>query len=129
MIFQNFMPSHVDIPKINPPYSTAKFPEGSRQIIFIMLSFILGYFTDEYTDESILGFLSTMSLRQPPTIIFDYDGFIADAIHYQLTKLPTEGVFRYSSYLFHLFLFSQAEKFPVSFQKMDVEGKPLSIIF
>ena len=28
MIFQDFMPSHVDIPKLNPPYSTAKFPEG-----------------------------------------------------------------------------------------------------
>ena len=25
MIFQNFMPSHVDIPKTNPPYSIAKF--------------------------------------------------------------------------------------------------------
>ena len=88
------MPSHVDIPKINRPYSTAKFPKGSRQIIS-MLSFILGYSTNEYTDESILGFLSTMSLGQPPTVIFDYAGFIADAIHYQLTKLPTEGVFRY----------------------------------
>ena len=31
MIFQNFMPLHVEIPKLNPPYSTAKFPEGSRQ--------------------------------------------------------------------------------------------------
>ena len=62
------MPSHVDIPKINPPYSTAKFPEGSRQIIS-MLYFVLGYFTDEYTDESIIGFLSTMSPGQPPTVI------------------------------------------------------------
>ena len=26
MIFQNLMPSHIDIPKINPPYSIAKFP-------------------------------------------------------------------------------------------------------
>ena len=54
-----------------------------------MLSFFLGYFTDEHTDESILGFLSTMSPGQPPTVIFDYAGFIADAIHYHLTKLPT----------------------------------------
>ena len=94
-----------------------------------MLSFILGYFINENTGESILGFLSTMSLGQPPLVIVDYAGFITDTIHYQLTKLPTEGVFRYSSYLFHLFLFSQEEKFPVSLQKMDVEGKPLSIIF
>ena len=94
-----------------------------------MLSFILGYFTDEYIDESILGFLSTMSPVQPPIVIFDYASFIVDTIYYQLTKLPTEGVFRYSSYLFHLFLFYQAGKFPVSLQKMDVEGKTLSIIF
>ena len=40
MIFQNLMPSHVDIPKTNPPYSTTKLPEGSRHIISI-LSFIL----------------------------------------------------------------------------------------
>ena len=122
------MPSHVDIPKINPPYSTAKFPKDSRQIIS-MLSFILRYFTDELIDKSIIGFLSTMSPGQPPSVIFDYVGFIADTIHYQLTKLPTEGVFRYSSYLFHLFLFSQADKFLVSLQNMDVEGNPLSIIF
>ena len=63
------MPSHVDIPKINPPYPTAKFSEGARHIIS-MLSFILVYFTDEHTDESILGFLSTMSLGQPPLFIF-----------------------------------------------------------
>ena len=102
--------------------------EYPRQIISI-LSFILGYFTNEYTGDSILGFLSTMSLGQPPSVIFDYVGFIADVVHYQLTKLPTKGVFRYSSYLFHLFLFSQVDKFLVSLQKMDVEEKPLSIIF
>ena len=61
-IFQTFMPLHVEIPKLNPPYSTAKFPEGSRHVIS-MLSFILGYFTDEHTDESILRFLSTFSPR------------------------------------------------------------------
>ena len=127
MIFQNFLPSHVDMPKLNPPYYTAKFPEGSRHIIS-MLYFILGYFTDGFTDESILGFLSTLSPGQPPTIIFYYARFIGDSIHHQLTKLPTEGVFRYSSYLFHLFLFFQADNFPIVLQKMDLEGKPLSIV-
>ena len=92
MIFHKFMPSHVDIPKFNPPYSTSKFPEGSRHVIS-MLSFILGYFTDEFTDESILGFFSTLSPGHPPTVIFDFSRFIADSIHHQLTKLPTEGVF------------------------------------
>ena len=119
MIFQDFLPSHVDIPKLNPPYSTAKFPEGSRHIIS-MLSFILGYFTDGFTDESILGFLSTLSPSHPPALIFYYARFIADSIHHQLTKLPTEGVFRYLSYLFHLFLFFQADNFPIALQKMDL---------
>ena len=86
MIFQTFMPLHVEIPKLNPPYSIAKFLEGSRHVIS-MISFILGYFTDEHTDGSILGFLSTFSPSQPPSVIFDYVGFIADSIHYQLTNL------------------------------------------
>ena len=121
MIFQNFMPSHVDIPKLNPPYSTSKFPEGSRHVIS-MLSFILGYFTNEFTDESILGFLSTLSPGQPPAVIFEFSRFITDSIHYQLTKLPIEGVFSYSSYLFHLFLFSQVDHSPITLQKKNVEG-------
>ena len=81
MIFQNFWPSHVDIPKINPYYSTTNFLEGSRHIIS-MLSFILGYFTDGFTNESILGFLSTLSPGQPPAIIFYYARFIADNIYH-----------------------------------------------
>ena len=62
-ILQNFMPNHVNLPKVNPPYDTFDFPEGSRQIIS-MLSFILGYVNDEFTDASILRFLSTLSPRQ-----------------------------------------------------------------
>ena len=27
-IFQTFMPSYVEIPKLNPPHSSSKFPEG-----------------------------------------------------------------------------------------------------
>ena len=94
-----------------------------------MLSFILGSFTDEHTDESILGFLSTFVLGQPPSVIYNYDEYIADNIHDQLLKFATEGGFRYSSFLFHMFLHFQAEKFPINLQKLDVEGNPLSVIF
>ena len=107
------MPCYVYIPKVNPPYSTSKFLEGSRHVIS-MLYFILGYFTDGFTDESILDFLSTLSPGKPLAMIFDYARFIADSIHDQLTKLPIEGLFRYSSYLFHLLLFSQVHHFPIS---------------
>ena len=112
-IFHIFMPSYVEIPKINPPYSSSKFPEGSRHIIS-MLSFILGYFTDEHTDESILGFLSTFVLDQPPSLIYNYAEYIADTMHDHLVKLPTDGVFRYASFLFHMFLYFQADKFPIA---------------
>ena len=64
--------------------------------------------------ESILGFLSTLSLGKPPAMIFDYARFIADSIHHQLTKFPTEGVFRYSYYLFNFLLFSQVDQFPIA---------------
>ena len=74
------MPSYVEIPKLNSPYSTSKFPEGSRHVIY-MLSFILGYFTDEHTDESILGFLSTFVPGQGPSIIYNYAEYIDDNIH------------------------------------------------
>ena len=94
-----------------------------------MLSFILGYVNDEFTDASILGFLSTLSPRQQPELVFGFAKFIVDNIHYQLVKLPDEGVFRYTSYLLHLFLFSQADNFPIALQKMDMEGKPLLVIF
>ena len=122
------MPSYVEIPKINPAYSSSKFPEGSRHVIS-MLSFILGYFTDEHTDESILHFLSTFVPGQPPSVIYNYVEYITDSIHDQLVKLPTEGVFRYTSFLFHMFLYFQADKFPITLHKWDVEGNPLSIIF
>ena len=94
-----------------------------------MLSFILGYTSDEFTDVAILGFLSTLNLGQSPSILFNFARFIAESMHYQLSRLSEEGVFRYSSYLFHLFLYYQTDKFPIECQKVDAEGKVLSIVF
>ena len=68
-----------------------------------MLSFILGYVSDEFTDASILGFLSTLSPGQQPELVFDFAKFIAENIHYQLIKLPDEGFFIYTSYMLHIF--------------------------
>ena len=94
-----------------------------------MFSFILGYFRDEHTNESILLFLSTFTPGQNPSVIFNYVEYIADNIHDQLVKFPTEGAFRYTSFLFHMFLYFQAAKFPITLQKLDIEENPLSIIF
>ena len=103
-IFQNFWPTHVNVPKVNPPFDTFDFLEETRQIVS-MLSFILGYNNDEFTDASILCFLSTLTLGQPPSIIYNFAKFITENMHYQLSRLPEEGVFRYTSYLLHLFLY------------------------
>ena len=70
-----------------------------------MLSFILGYFTDEHIDESILGFLSIFVPGQPPAVIYNFVEYVADSIHDHPVKIPTKGVFRYTSFLFHMFLY------------------------
>ena len=127
-IYQNFCPNQVDIPKLNPPFDTVDFPDETRQIVS-MLSFILGYASDEFTDVAILGFLSTLNPGQSPSIQFNFAKCIAENMHYQLSKLSEEGVFRYSSYLLHLFLYYQTDKFPIECQKVDAEGKVLSVVF
>ena len=113
-IFQNFCPKQVDIPKLNPPFDTFDFPNETRQIVS-MLSFILGYNSDEFTDVVILGFLSTLSPGQSPSIVYNFSKFIVENMHYQLSRLSEEGVFRYTSYLLHLILYYQEDKFPIEF--------------
>jgi len=94
-----------------------------------MLSCILGYTTDEHVDEPILGFLSIFCLGKPPIIVFNFAQFLVDIIHDQLIRFPDERVFKYSSVLFHMFLYFQSEKFTVNIQKLDTKGNPRSVIF
>ena len=89
-----------------------------------MLSFILGYFIDEHVDVAVLGFLSTFTPGQPPATIFNFSQYLADNIHEKLVKMPSEGVFKYSSVLLHMFLYFQSEKFGINLQRLDVEGNP-----
>jgi len=103
-IFQTFLAEIAQIPKKNPPYSTAMFPEQTKKVT--MLSCILGYFTDENVDESILGFLSIFCPGQPPAITFNFSQLLADAIYDQLVTLPEKRVFKYSLVLFHMFCIS-----------------------
>ena len=93
-----------------------------------MLSCILGYFTDEYVDASILGFLSIFYPEQPPAFTFNFAQYLSNAIHEQLFKLPEEGMFKYSSLLFHLFIYFQSERFANSLKKLDTEGNPQSVV-
>jgi len=61
--------------------------------------------------------------------MFDYAKFIADKMHDQFMRLENQRVFKYSSVLYHLFLYYQTDRFPFSIQKLDTRGNTRSIIF
>jgi hypothetical protein len=88
---------------------------------------LLGYYSDQWVDEPILGFLSIFSTDEKPTTQFDFSSFLADNIHEQFMNFGTEGMFRYSSILAYLFVFFQADKFAFSMQKMDADGRPQAV--
>jgi hypothetical protein len=125
-IFEIFLPEDAQLPKKNPPYSSSIFTVKANQIISI-LCYLLGYFSDEWVDEPILGFLSIFSTEERATIKFNFSQFLADNIHDHLFRFPTEGMFRYSSVLVYMFLFFQSDRFPCAFQKLNQEGNPQSV--
>lgn len=96
LIFKLFLPEDVELPKRNPPYSSSMFPEATRHIISL-LSYLLGYESDECVDESILGFFSIFSKEYQPAFTYNYNQFLVDSIHDQFMTFTTQGVFRYSS--------------------------------
>jgi hypothetical protein len=108
-IFEIFLPEDAQLPKKNPPIHSSIFSVKGNQIISTLCC-LLGYFSDEWVDEPILGFLSIFSTEEKATVQFDFSQFLADNIHEQLFKFSTEGMFRYSSVLVYLFLFFQADK-------------------
>jgi hypothetical protein len=125
-IFELFLPQDAQFPKKNPPYHSSIFSEKGNQIISSLCCF-LGYFSDEWVDEPILGFLSIFSAEEKVAIQFDYNGFLAENLHEQLSNFPTEGMFRYSSILAYMFMFYQTDKFSFLMQKMDQDGKPQAV--
>jgi hypothetical protein len=122
-IFELFSPPSSPIPTTSPPYPSSIFSIKGNQIVSAVCA-LLGYFSDQWVDEPILGFLSIFSNDELPTTQFDYSTFLANNIHDQFMNFPTEGVFRYSSILAYMFLYFQAERFSFSMQKMDADGKP-----
>jgi hypothetical protein len=122
-IFELFSPPSSPIPTTSPPYSSSIFSTKGNQIISAVCA-LLGYYSDQWVDEPILGFLSIFSNDEQPTTQFDYSTFLATNIHDQFMNFPTEGVFRYSSILAYMFLYFQPERFSFSIQKMDADGKP-----
>jgi hypothetical protein len=125
-IFELFLPQDAQLPKKNPPYHSSLFSEKGNQVIS-SLCCLLGYYSDEWVDEPILGFLSIFSAEEKATIQFDYNTFLAENIHDQLSKFATEGMFWYSSILAYMFTFFQAERFSFLMQKMDKDDKPQAV--
>jgi hypothetical protein len=74
------LPEDAQLPKKNPPYPSSIFSVRANQIISI-LCYLLGYFSDEWVDEPILGFLSMFSAEEKTIVQFDFSQFLADNMH------------------------------------------------
>lgn len=90
-----------------PPFLYINFNEVGKLLVD-MISSVLGFKTSEHVDEIVLVLLSAYSLGQPPAVKYNYSKFIANKMHDQLVKLDREGVFKYSSYIYHLFMYYQS---------------------
>jgi hypothetical protein len=88
------------------------------------LCYLLEYYSDEWVDEPILGFLSIFSTEEKATTQFNFIQFLANNIHEQLFNFSTEGMFRYSTILAYMFIFFQSDKFPFFLQKLDQDDNP-----
>lgn len=127
-LFQTFIIEVKHIPKDPPPYMWTIFSQLGQDIVS-MISSVLGYTTSEYIGEIILAFMSIFTPGQPPVVMYDYAKFIADKMHEQFLRMSNERVFKYSLFLYLVFLYYQAEKFPFTLQKLDTKGHPRSVIF
>jgi hypothetical protein len=125
-IFEFFLPQDAQFPKSNPPYPSSLFSEKGNQVISSLYC-LLGYFSNAWVDEPILGFLSIFSTEEKSTTQFDYNTFLGENIHEQFSQFATEGMFRYSFILAYMFMFFQVDRFTFSMQKMDKEGKPQAV--
>jgi len=103
-VIQTFILEEKYTPKYPPPYVVALFSPWGRSILD-MISSVLGYTTSEYIDENILAFMSIYTPGKPLAVIYDYAQFIADRMHEQFLIMSNERVFKYSSVLYHLFLY------------------------
>ena len=111
-----------------PPFLYVNFNEVGKLLVD-MISSVLGFQTSEHIDEIVLVLLSTYSLGQGPAVKYNYANFIANKMHDQLVKLDREGVFKYSSYIYHMFMYYQSECFQCPMKKLDSKGERRSVIF
>jgi len=101
------------MPKDPPPYASIVFNDLGKDII-TMIACIAGFSTNEYVDEIPFAHMSIFTPGQPPAVKFDFAKFIAYKMHDQFMRLENERVFKYSSVLYHLFLYYKTNTFPFS---------------
>jgi hypothetical protein len=87
-IFKLFLPTFAQFPSTNPPYPSSMFSTKRKKVISSLCA-LLGYYSDQWVDEPILGFLSIFSNDEKPTTQFDYSTFLADNIHEQFMNFGT----------------------------------------
>ena len=111
-----------------PPFLYVCFNEVGKLLVD-MISYVLGFKTSEHIDHTILVLLSAFTLGQPPAVKYNYAKFISNKIHDQLLKLDREGVFKYSAYIYHLFMYYQLDCFQCPIKRLDSKGEKRSVIF
>ena len=111
-----------------PPFLYVNLNEVGKLLVD-MISYVLGFKTSEHIDETILVLLSAYSPGQPPLAKYNYAKFIANKIHDQLLRLDKEGIFKYSSYIYHLFMYYQPDYFQCPIKRLDSKGERRSVIF
>jgi len=60
--------------------------------------------------------------------MFNFSQFLANNIHEQFLKITIEGMFKHASVLVYMFLFYQAERFPIALQKLDEQDNAQLVI-
>jgi len=115
-----FLTEDAPLPKKNPPYPSSIFLERAKKIITVIS--LLGYYSDQWVDEAIIGFLSIFSTDSKPSVLFNFSQFLTDSIHEQFVKFQTEEVFKYTFVLIYMFLYFQGDNLKLALRKLDEEG-------
>ena len=111
----------------HPPFHRVYLNQLGRDLVD-MITPILGYFSTEFVDETMLVIMLMFTPGKPP-ICYDYATYISNKIHEQLMNLARERVFRYTSFIYHLILYYQYEKFHFAVKKVDAQGSPRSVVY
>jgi len=115
-------------PKGRPPYLQVLFIDIGK-IIIDMIASIMGFNPREYVDEITLVLLSIFTPRKTPAIKYDYASYISNKIHDKFIRLDNKGVFKYTTFIYHLLFYYQLDIFPFPIKKLDTRGNPRSVIF